>query len=205
MNWITYLALPLIAAAIGWFTNWIAVKMLFRPRKKIRFLFFEIQGIFPKRQHAVAEKIGQMVSKELLSIDDIRERISKPGNLEAINQSIERKLDDYLTVTFPERNPVMSMLMGKKTKTRLKDEFLKEVEDITPEIINKYVENLEGELDVEKMIRQKVSLLSPATLERLIMDVLKKEFQFIELIGAVLGFVIGVIQVLLVIANNSMQ
>lgn len=202
MTWITYLALPLIAAAIGWFTNWIAVKMLFRPRKKIRFLFFEIQGIFPKRQHAVAEKIGQMVSKELLSIDDIRERISKPGNMDNINKSIEKKLDEYLSVTFPERNPVMSMLMGKKTKTRLKDEFLKEVEEITPEIIEKYVQNLEGELDIENMIRQKVSLLSPATLERLIMDVLKKEFQFIELIGAVLGFFIGVVQVLLVLASS---
>lgn len=202
MNWISYLALPIIAAAIGWFTNWIAVKMLFRPRKKIRFLFFEIQGIFPKRQHAVAEKIGQMVSKELLSMEDIKERISKPGNLESINKGIEAKIEDYLTKTFPERNPVMSMLMGKKTKQRLKDEFLKEVEDVTPEIINKYVENLEGEFDVAKIIRQRVSLLSPASLERLIMDVLKKEFQFIELIGAILGFLIGVVQVLLVIAST---
>lgn len=202
MTWITYLTLPLIAAAIGWFTNWIAVKMLFRPRKKIKFLFFEIQGIFPKRQHAVAEKIAKMVSNELLSIKDIKDRINNPDNLKHINENIEVKIEDYLNTTFPEKYPMMSMLVGKKTRAKLKNDFLSEVEQITPGIIEKYVDNLEQGLDVEKIIRQKVTLLSPATLENLIMGVLKREFQFIELIGALLGFMIGVIQVLMVIASQ---
>ena len=202
MSWITYLALPFIAAAIGWFTNWIAVKMLFRPRKKIRFLFFDIQGIFPKRQQAVAEKIGKMVSKELLSLDDIKTKINNPDNLVSINKNIEIKVEDYLSRTFPEKHPMMSMLIGKKTKEKLKNDFVSEVEQITPGIIQQYIDNLEGDLDIEGMIKQKVSLLSPATLENLIMDVLKREFQFIELIGAILGFLIGVVQVLLVLSTS---
>lgn len=202
MEWISYLLLPVIAAAIGWFTNWIAVKMLFRPRKKIRILFFDIQGIFPKRQYAMAEKIGKMVATELLNVSDFKERINDPKNLAAINQNIEAKVDQYLDETFPNKYPMMSMLLGKKTRVKMKNDFLQEVQQVTPVVIDKYMENLEGTFDVEKIVRQKVSLLSPVTLENLIMGILKKEFQFIELIGAVLGFMIGVIQVLLVLAGK---
>lgn len=202
MEWLSYLLLPIIAAAIGWFTNWIAVKMLFHPRKKIRILFFDIQGIFPKRQYAMAEKIGKMVATELLNVSDFKERINDPKNLTAINQNIEAKVDQYLDETFPNKYPMMSMLLGKKARVKMKKDFLQEVQQVTPVVIDKYMENLEGTFDVEKIVRQKVSLLSPVTLENLIMGILKKEFQFIELIGAVLGFMIGVIQVLLVLAGK---
>lgn len=41
---------PVICALIGWFTNFLAVKMLFHPHKPIKIGPFTIQGIFPKRQ-----------------------------------------------------------------------------------------------------------------------------------------------------------
>ncbi len=198
MEWLSYILLPVIAGAIGWFTNWVAIKMLFHPRKKIRILFFDIQGVFPKRQYAMAEKIGKMVAAELLNVSDLKDRINDPKNLESINQNIEAKVDQYLDETFPAKYPMMSMFLGKKARLKMKGDFLKEVQSVTPVVIDKYMENLEGSFDVEKIVRQKVSLLSPITLEKLIMEILKKEFQFIELIGAVLGFLIGVIQVLLV-------
>lgn len=190
-----YIAIPLIAALIGWFTNYIAVKMLFRPRKKIRILFLEIQGIFPKRQHVLAEKIGKMVADELLSVEDIKEKMSHPENIAAITQNIETKIDDYLSTTFPARFPLMSLFVGAKTKGKLKNEFLREVEEATPIVIEQYLTNMEGSLNIEKIIREKVALLSPEKLENLINSILKKEFKFIELIGGVLGLLIGLLQV----------
>ena len=204
MEWITYIALPLIAAAIGWFTCWVAVKMLFHPRKKIRFLFFDIQGVFPKRQYAMAEKIGSMVAQELLPVGDLKSRISNPQNLAAINQNIEAKIDQYLEETFPSKYPMMAMLVGKKTRMKMKIEFLNEVQQATPVVIDSYLDKLESSFDLAKIIRQRISLLSPNTLENLLMSVLKKEFQLIELIGAMLGFFIGVVQVLLVLLVDNM-
>ena len=56
---------------------------------------------------------------------------------------------------------------------------------------------LESEFDIEETIRQRVAILSPIKLENLINSILKKEFGFIELVGAILGFLIGIIQVTL--------
>ena len=60
------LCMPFIGAGIGWVTNFIAVKMLFHPRKPLRLLFFSVQGVFPKRQQAFAHKLGAIVSDELI-------------------------------------------------------------------------------------------------------------------------------------------
>jgi uncharacterized membrane protein YheB (UPF0754 family) len=201
---ITYISLPLIAALIGWFTNWIAIKMLFYPRKPVRFIFFDIQGIFPKRQALVAERIGKMVADELFSLKDIKEKLNQPGNMEGINESIETKINEYLNTTFPANHPIMSMFMGRKARTKIKDDFMVEIAEITPMVVNQYMDNLEADLDIEKIIKDRVALLSPETLEQLLNSILKTEFRFIELIGAVLGFIIGVIQVGIVVLQDSL-
>ena len=54
--------LPFIAALIGWITNWVAIKMLFHPKKRIKIGIFEIQGIFPKRQKIFAEKLEELLN-----------------------------------------------------------------------------------------------------------------------------------------------
>ena len=56
------LLLPIIAALIGWFTNYLAVKMLFHPRLPLKIFGFSIQGVFPKRQKQLADKLGTLVA-----------------------------------------------------------------------------------------------------------------------------------------------
>jgi Uncharacterized protein conserved in bacteria len=80
MNWL-FLIIPVISAFIGWITNWIAIKMLFHPRKPVRVLGIPFQGIFPKRQRQFAEKLGKLVSNELLSYTDIEQKVTNPENL----------------------------------------------------------------------------------------------------------------------------
>jgi len=67
--------LPIVAALIGWITNFLAVKMLFHPREARKILFFTFHGVFPKRQKALADKLGDIVSAELISITDISSKM----------------------------------------------------------------------------------------------------------------------------------
>jgi uncharacterized membrane protein YheB (UPF0754 family) len=57
---------PVLGAVIGYFTNWLAVKMLFRPYypKKIGKLTLPFTpGIIPKRKQALAQAVGKVVGK----------------------------------------------------------------------------------------------------------------------------------------------
>lgn len=192
--------LPFIAALVGWFTNYIAVKMLFHPKKPVNlFGIYTLQGIFPKNQQQVAEKIGKMVAEELLSSDDLKEKLNNPENILSIKELVEAKIDFYLNVTFPKNYPITAALVGDKRRTKLKDTIMGEVHESVPAMIDSYMANIEEKFNVEHIIKEKVNQLPPERLEDLIMMLLKREFKFIEYIGAVIGFFIGWIQVLMVV------
>lgn len=194
------LLLPIIAAAIGWFTNFIAVKMLFNPKKPVKIWFITLHGIFPKRQHEIAINVGKMVSKDLLNTDDLQERLGNKDNIIKVIKEIEETLDHYFEVKFPEKFPLLSKVVSHKMRTKVKNEMLLEVELLAPNLIDNQVINLNQVFDVERIVTEKITLLSPDKLETLMMSIIEKELSFIEWVGAILGFIIGLVQILLVLA-----
>lgn len=191
------LLIPIISAFIGWFTNWIAIKMLFHPRVPTKVLGITFHGIFPKRQRQFAEKLGKLVSNELLSFKDIEQKITDPNNIKKIMPHVEGHIDHFLRNKLSEQMPVISMFIGDKTITQLKTVFIAELEILFPTIMTNYMGNLQNELDLEKIITEKVSGFSSDKLEEILNTIMSKEFRFVEIIGAVLGFVIGLVQVLI--------
>ncbi len=126
-----FVILPLVGMLIGLFTNWIAIKLLFWPKREV----LGIKGVIPKRKEKIAEKIAESSLKIL------------PKKIEKLSK-------------FP--------YIGKKITNYIKKEVSKKV---------KSLDNQELEEIVEKTAR--------------------KEFQFIKLSGAFLGFIIGLIQAII--------
>ena len=58
-----WLSIPIISGSIGWFTNYIAVKMLLHPIEEKSFLGFKFQGVIPKRHHELADKIADAITE----------------------------------------------------------------------------------------------------------------------------------------------
>ncbi len=187
--------LPFIAALVGWFTNFLAVKMLFHPKEKVKIGFIEIQGIFPKRQNVLAQRLGTIVSKELLSFKDIEERFTNRDNLQPVLDIVELKIKDYLDHKFPVHYPLLATFVSANIKDKFAEQAMLEIEDAMPEAIESYVRKMESSFDIEKIVKEKVAKFSSDKLEDIVHAILKKEFRFIEIVGAILGFVIGLIQV----------
>ena len=197
MNTLTFWLQPFIAAFTGWFTTWIAFYMLFHPRKAINVLGLKIQGIFPKRQHVFAAKLGAVVANELLHFNEIADKIKDPAQLANVMPDIEKHIDVFLNVRLKEKLPVISMFVGSGTLDKIKEGLLEEINLMLPEVIGKYADSLGEKIDVQKMVTDKVNNFSSDKLEEVLLAVMKKEFRFIELIGGVFGFLIGLIQMAL--------
>ncbi len=187
--------LPIISALIGWFTNWVAVKMLFYPRQPHRILGITFHGIFPKHQTEVAAKIGSMIASELLTPEDVTPHLKSSEQMSHIKAIVERKMDDYLNGSFQQKHPVLAALLSEKRRSEFKEEILDEIEYFTPEIIDHVVMKMEKDFDVAKIISDRVAVLEVDKLEQLLMKVLEKEFKFVEYIGGIIGFLIGLLQV----------
>jgi uncharacterized membrane protein YheB (UPF0754 family) len=198
---ISLLLFPIISAFIGWFTNWIAIKMLFHPKEPKKILFFTIQGIFPKRQLQFAQKLGQLVSNELISFQDIKNKFNNPALMDKAMPHINERLDEFFKKKLSEHLPLVSMFIGGDTIAKIKDGISAEIKESIPMMIEKVSNEMEAELDIEKMVTEKVSAFSSDKLEEILNAIMKKEFVFVEIIGGVLGFLIGVVQVILMMYN----
>ena len=194
--------IPIISAFIGWITNWVAIKMLFRPKQPKKILGITFHGIFPKRQVQFAEHLGRLVSKELLSFSDIEEKITHPENLKSIMPLVDEHVDHFLRNKLSSAIPMLSMFIGDKTIQQLKETFMVELEELFPILMKNYMNGLQKELDLEKIVIEKVSNFSSEKLEEILLQIMSKEFKFVEIIGAVLGFIIGLFQVFITLLQN---
>jgi uncharacterized membrane protein YheB (UPF0754 family) len=196
MSWWLY-TIPFISAFIHWLTIWMALKLLFHPRQPKKILGFTLHGVFPKRQQQIAESLGRIVGQELLSFEDIEQTITNPANVQRILPLAEDHIDNFLRVKLKESMPMISMFIGDKTIGQLKTVFMKELEELFPVIMKNYVAHLKNDLDLEKIVVDKIANFSSDRLETMLNQILTKEFRFVEVIGAALGFFIGLLQIFL--------
>ena len=193
--------IPFISAFIGWITNWIAIKMLFHPKDPKRILGVTFHGIFPKRQQQFATKLGAVVDNELLHFDEIAERIKDPAHRREVAPFIEKHIDQFLLVKLKEKLPVISMFVGEGMIQKIKEGLLEEIEIMLPELINQFTGKLSTTIDIEKIVTEKVANFSSDKLEEILVSIMQKEFRFVEIIGGVLGFLIGLVQVVLTLLS----
>ena len=190
----TWCLLPLIAAVIGWGTNYLAVRMLFHPRVEKRILGLRIQGVFPKRQKVLAEKLGQHVARELFSMQDVRKHLQGEEFIVHVTEAIETKVDEFLQEKLAETIPMASMFLGSGMVDTINHSLVESLAKAVPELGDMFVTHLEKNMDVETVVREKVEAFSSDKLEEMLLSIMKREFRFIEVVGAVLGFVIGLVQ-----------
>jgi uncharacterized membrane protein YheB (UPF0754 family) len=190
-------SLPFIGALIGWLTNYIAIKMLFHPRDEKKILFISIQGVFPKRQKDFARKLAQIVSRELISVEDLTKHLKEKATSEAVLNHITLRLEEGIATRLPRAFPMLAMMMSSDMTEKIKGFLLPQISSLNEELIDKLSGELEEELDIHRIVEDKVAAFSSDKLEEILFSIMRREFKFVEMVGAVLGFVIGVAQVLL--------
>ena len=191
------LVMVLISGAIGWITNWVAIKMLFRPHKEINFGLFKIQGLIPKRKAEIGTGIASIIQNELISVKDVISNIDREEFSKRLNSLIDDVLDKNLKKKMKEKFPLLQMFftdkVAKDVGNTIKDIVMENQEKIF-EIFSNYAEE---NIDFEVIISDKISNFSLDKLEEIITLLAKRELKHIEVIGAILGMIIGAVQYLI--------
>ena len=191
------LVMILISGAIGWITNWVAIKMLFRPHKEINLGLFKIQGLIPKRKSEIGSGIANIIQNELISVKDVIANIDREEFSKRLNSLIDEVLDKNLKKKVKKKFPLLQMFftdkVAKDVGNTIKDIVMENQEKIF-EIFSNYAEE---NIDFEVIISDKISNFSLDKLEEIITLLANKELKHIEVIGAILGMLIGAVQYLI--------
>lgn len=191
--------IPFLAAFTGWFVNRAALWLIFRPIKPVNLGLFTLQGIFPKQQQQLAEQLGKLVAEQFFSFEDIRKKLTDPQKISAIKPQVEEHLEHFLRKKLPEAMPMIAMFIGDSTILQIKTTLANELDILFPKLIDQYLVNAQKDFDLQNIVAAKIASLSSEQLEQGLHRQLGSGLAKMGWMSAIIGFIIGLLQLLLVI------
>ncbi|MGI6574655.1 MAG: DUF445 domain-containing protein [bacterium] len=192
------LIMPTIGALIGWVTNRIAIRLLFYPHSpwRVPLIGWEIQGLLPKRQAELARTIGETVEKELFSTSDLLAHLNKPelrgGMLKNIAAVVAERVENRVPFFLPGN--IRGILFGS-----LQGFVQREAEAAFNQVLAGVEEQLEAQLSISQLVEAKLLAIDLNELENMVINVAGSELKHIEVLGGILGFMIGLLQAVIIL------
>lgn len=185
--------LAAVGGLIGWTTNVIAIKLLFRPIEPIRIpiLGWTLQGLMPKRKKEIAKNIGETVENELVSIEEIIDKMiegmDKTQVIEALKERILKLTEEKMPIFVPSAMKGMILSFVGDTIDENADAMISELSE-------KIVHQATEKVSIALIIEEKINAYPFEKLEAITLSIAKKELKHIEYLGGVIGFAIGLVQ-----------
>lgn len=189
----TWITIPAIGGLIGWSTNWLAVKMIFRPVKPRRFLFFRVQGLVGRRQQDLAKAIGRVVGNHLVEHKDVVKSLNKLDFAGILASVLDKGLGPKI-----QELRGLPLIGGFLTEERVRDIRNSIIDGIMKHkeaVLDEVERGLAKGLDVPGLVEKKVAGFAIEKLEAMILEVASRELRAIEVLGGLLGVLIGLAQV----------
>mmetsp|Transcript_14980 Transcript_14980/g.27063 ORF Transcript_14980/g.27063 Transcript_14980/m.27063 type:complete len:414 (-) Transcript_14980:57-1298(-) len=186
--------LPVAGFLVGWFTNWIALKLIFSPLHPKRFLCWTIHGLFLKRQHEVSETFARIICVEILHTKAIWDSIFDGPLSNNFIAMLRAHTLVFVESMLAEVKPIAVAAMGAVKYAQMKEDIAQKVIDELPGIIDQTYAYSQEALDMETTIRTKMQELPSEEFEGVLHPAFQEDEITLIFLGGVLGAIVGVIQ-----------
>lgn len=187
--------LPMFGGLVGLFSDWIALQMLFRPLYPTKVLGFTVQGKFIARQKEVARDYAQLIAKELLTPEHMMLEVLRGPCSDRVVDLIEEQVEKAGKEQLGAARPLVKLALGSNKYDEMREYIVTRVIEWMPEVSGSIAEYTEDALDINNTIVERMDLLSPEEFEGMLRPAFKENEKILIFAGAVLGFIIGELQV----------
>jgi uncharacterized membrane protein YheB (UPF0754 family) len=186
--------LPIVGALVGWATNWVAVRMLFRPREPVRVFGITFHGLIPRRRKDIACSIASTVERELIRPEDVAKLLNDPALAETVKQEIDRRAREFLKKKVDELPTIAIAILPADLEDRLRRSIVKHTMAALPEITQRLAGELSERIDVCKLVEDRINSFDIVKLETVVLEIASRELRMIEILGGFIGALVGGIQ-----------
>jgi uncharacterized membrane protein YheB (UPF0754 family) len=194
------LVLPIFGGAIGLFTDWLAIKLVFFPRERTRILgIVPFQGIFQRRRNEVARQYGELVATEVMTAPNIVEGILRGPKSDrligAIQRIVQRSIDEQVSIA----KPFVSIAIGPQRFQEMKHAAADRATRYLSATALYASDYATGAMDVADTIAGRMRRLSRVEYERLLRPAFRQDEWKLIAVGAIIGALVGELQALLLL------
>ena len=194
--------LPLLGIAVGYATNWIALKMIFRPIHPITVLGFTYQGLFLKRQNEVSKEYASLMANRIFSPAKVLERLVEGKNAEEFLRMVRKEIRSVFEPQGDIAKGIMVLLVGAESYRSLRAKAIGHVVDSLPVYSKQLGPYWEERVNIEETVSNRLASLPAEEFEEVLHSCFKEDEIILILVGAGLGMVAGLIQVLVLSGLN---
>lgn len=199
LAWHNPILIPLFGGFVGLVTDWLALQMLFRPLNPTRFMGFTLQGKFIARQKEVARDYASLIAKELLTPANLLEEILRGPCAERVINLIDNRIAQSIDEQFGRAKPLARYALGRERYENIHAHVVKRVLEAIPDSSHHIEKYALDALDINNTIVTRMDKLTSQEFEGLLRPAFKEDEKILILAGAVLGFLIGELQVQLML------
>jgi uncharacterized membrane protein YheB (UPF0754 family) len=194
---------PWIMPTFGFFTgfasDWLALNLIFIPREPKKLLgFIPVQGVLHARREQVTRDYARILANDLFSADVLLEAILHGPTSERLFAAVEKEVSAVIDAQAGVAKPVITLAIGTKRYREAKDAVVRMVLERLPDTMQEAKDYTTKTLDIENLIVEKMNKLTPDQYEAILRPVFKDDEMLMISVGAVLGFMVGELQVVLV-------
>ncbi|WP_336134595.1 DUF445 domain-containing protein [Natronomonas amylolytica] len=192
--------LPVCGVAVGYLTNWIALKIIFLPIEERNIGPFSLQGLFIKRQDEVAEEYADLVSREVITIANVADNLMYGTQSDRTRKMIREAIRPEVDRAVGVAGPFIRITTGSDGYERIRESFATESVERTIEPLQDPAFNEERSEAIEELMTYRIRTLSSPDFVGLLRPAFVEDEWMLVLLGAVLGFIAGWLQLLVVTA-----
>ena len=191
---ILLLVFPVVCALIGWITNVLAVRMIFRPYVPVRVMGITIQGVLPKHHTHFANMLAGIIVRDFVGAGDLVDELASDEAADAFEHAgreLAKELATDLRADLPESKRA---LFGDAAVEALIAQVSSAARAEVPSFVAALRKAADDQLDLEAMVAHKLVEIGARGLEAVIYEVSRRELVFIEYYGGVFGAILGLVQ-----------
>jgi uncharacterized membrane protein YheB (UPF0754 family) len=198
--WILFrnpLIMPLFGLVVGWLTDWLALKLIFNPKRPKRFLGVEVQGLFLRRRREVAADYGGLIAEEIITPHKVIRAVLTGPMSDRVFAMVRRQVQSALDHSAGVARPLLIATVGSNRYQEMKLSIAGQVMARLPHTLRHVEEYAKQAMDVRSLLVSKMQLLSDRQFERLIRPAFEQDEWKLIVVGAVLGFLMGEFQAII--------
>jgi uncharacterized membrane protein YheB (UPF0754 family) len=183
---------------VGWITDYLALKMIFAPRAPKRYLgLFRWQGMFFKRRAEISAAYARVGARDLLDPRMLIDSLLHGPIADRLFAIVARETDDAINAESGVARPLVQLAIGTEQYRDLKHTIVERVQAHLPDVADDLARYAHETMDTEATVRDAMMEMDAEQYEGLLRPIFKDDEWMIIAVGAVLGFLVGELQVLL--------
>ncbi|MBP7684830.1 MAG: DUF445 family protein, partial [Deltaproteobacteria bacterium] len=193
----TVLTIPFVSAFIGWFTNWLAVQMMFYPNDFVGIPpFLGWQGIVPASAERLARFSTRLITTKLLSLEELFENFKGEAFASEMDAVVDQITEQILQEVAQKHAKVMWENAGEVMQNMVRQKLREEVRTVVINITDDFSNNITKILDLEQVVLEAV-MKNRRLMTMMFLEVGEAEFKFIVNSGIWFGFLFGIPQMII--------